>query len=129
MKVRRDGLSELSAGAATDATVGKRFAGGKTTQALLVNTSGDTTVHTPATGKVLTVYWVGLSSSENNAAEVLATVRIGSGSATNYQWYLGNPGAFSHWEPISSGVANDALIVNLSNSGNPVLVNYTYSEA
>lgn len=103
-----------------------RFGGGKTPGSLLVNTLGATTVHTPAAGKAMTVYWCGLSSSENNLGEVLVTVSMGA--TTVYQWYMGNPGAFSHWEPFS-GAANDALTITLSNSGNNVIINYSYTEA
>jgi hypothetical protein len=40
--------------------------------------------------------------------------------------YLGNPGAFAHWEPVS-GEVGDKLIIELSGA-QKVAVSYTYSE-
>lgn len=126
MVANDDGTFSIQKEVATETTVGNRFAGGKITSASVVSSSGDNTIHTPASGKTIVLFWVGLSSSQNNAAEVLVTVKLGS--KVCYEWYLGNPGAFSHWEPIVADNANDALTVNLSLGGNNVAVDYTYLE-
>lgn len=123
-----DGTFSVQKEVATEETVGNRFAPGeRITAATLVSSSGDNMIHTPTSGKKITLFWVGLSSSQNNAAEVLLTVKLGA--KVCYQWYMGNPGAFSHWEPIVADNPNDALIVNLSTGGNSVAVDYTYTEA
>jgi hypothetical protein len=114
----------LPTGAATESTVAKRFAGGKTTVALAISASGDNTVLTPASGQRLRIHWVGMSTSENNGAEVLAIVKFGAN--THYRWNLGAPGAFSHWEPIE-GAVDQSLVINLSGN-QTVEVNVTYEE-
>jgi len=100
-----------------------RFAGGKITTATAIEASA--TLHTPAAGEQLTLYWIALSSSQENPGEVLATVKLGG--KTIYEWYLGNPGAFMHWEP-ETGEVGDALTVELSGA-QKVAVSYTYSES
>ena len=105
--------------------VAKRFGGGKTQGATLISASGDNTIATPATGKRLTLYWIFLSSSQDNASEVLALVKLGA--RVVYECYLGNPGAFAHWEPVTADAEGDALLVNLSGAAS-VAVNYTITE-
>jgi hypothetical protein len=107
--------------------IAKRFAGGKTQGATLIATSGDNTIASPSAGKKLTLFWIFLSASQDNASEVLAIVKLGS--RVVYQAYLGNPGAFAHWEPVAADDADDALIVNLSASSQSVAVNYTITES
>lgn len=102
-----------------------RFSGDKITEATVLETQGLHTIHAPLEGHFLTLYWVALSSSQENAGEVLATIKIGAQTA--YEWYLGNPGAFMHWEPLK-GELNDALTVTLSGA-QKVAVSYTYSES
>jgi len=117
----------LPAGAATEATTAKRFNGGKNSGATTIAASGNNTVIAPTVGARLTLYWIFLSSSQNNSAEVLATVRLGA--KVIYRCFLGNPGAFGHWEPVVADAVNDALIVELSAAGQSVAVSYTTSEA
>lgn len=113
---------------AAEASLARRFDGNKITGALNVTAIGDTTVHTPASGKTITLFWVGLSASQSNAGEATVTVKLGA--KVCYVWYLGNPGAFAHWEPITANNPNDALVVNLSTSASPgIAVNFTLSEA
>ena len=100
-----------------------RFSGLKTTTGIVVETSGPTTLVTPAAAKELTVYWVGLVASEENAGEVLATVKLGT--ETLYEWYLGKAGAFAHWEPVTHA---GNLTIEL-NHAYKVAVNYTYTES
>lgn len=124
--VVRVAQSVLPANAATEQTVGTRFAGAKHTSGTTITASGDTTIYTPASGKKLTLFWVFLSASQGNVNEALATVRLGAKVA--YTVYLGAPGAFGHWEPILADNPNDPLIVNLSAAAN-VAVSFTTTEA
>ena len=101
-----------------------RFAGEKISAATTLEASGETTLHSPVPGNQLTLFWIFLSSSQENTGEVLATVKIGTETA--YETYLGNPGLFAHWEPIL-GAVNAKLILNLSGN-QKVAVSYTYSE-
>ncbi len=102
-----------------------RFSGDKLTEATVIEAEGLNTIHTPLEGHYLTLYWIALSSSQENAGEVLATVKIGFQTA--YEWYLGNPGAFMHWEPIK-GELSESLTVTLS-APQKVAVSFTYSES
>ena len=100
-----------------------RFSGSKITTGQVVEASGSTILVTPASGFELTVYWVGLVASENNAGEVLATVKLGS--ETLYDWYLAKAGAFAHWEPATFP---GKLTIELSQAYK-VAVNYSYTES
>jgi hypothetical protein len=109
------------------AHVKNRFAPAlRTTEAVSVAAAGDNTVKTPAAGKRLRVHWVGLSTSQDNTAETLATVKFGPAGTARYLWNMGNPGGFSHWETLE-GAVNEALVVGLS-VAQPVQVNVTYEE-
>jgi hypothetical protein len=99
-----------------------RFAGGKETTGVLVEAT--TTLRTPETAKFLTLYWIWLYSSQENTGEVTVTIKLGS--KTVYVSYLGNPGAFAHWEPVT-GEVGDKLVIELSGT-QKVAVSYTYSE-
>lgn len=118
---------EAIAGNAHEATKGltNRFAGEKITESKVVEAEGNTTLVTPAVSHRLTVYWVWLYSSQENTGEVLAEVKVGS--KTPYTTYLGNPGVFSHWEPIEGAVA-DKLVLHLSGA-QKVAVAFTYTES
>lgn len=120
------GTMPLPVGAATEDTVSKRFGGGKTQGAQAINTSGNNTILTPASGKKIRLYWLGLSTSQDNAAEVLALAKFTTGGTPFYRWNLGAPGAFSHWEVVTGGT-DEALVINLSGA-QTVQANYTYSE-
>jgi hypothetical protein len=100
--------------------------GVRTTKAGIATSSGDNTIHTPASGKKCRLYWIGLSASQDNAAENLVIVKFGAAGEAKYRWRMGNPGAFSHWEPIE-GAADEALILNLAN-GEDVDWNITVEE-
>lgn len=116
---------EAIAGSAHEAQKGltNRFAGEKETTGSLIEAT--TTLHSPAASNQITLYWIWLYSSQENAGEVTATVKLGA--KTVYETYLGNPGAFAHWEPVT-GEVGDKLVVELS-SGQKVAVSYTYSES
>lgn len=102
-----------------------RFSGSGTTSGVTISASGDNTIYTPSAGKSVRLRWIGLSASQNNSAEVLATVKLGT--KVVYEWYLGNPGAFAHWESVAANNPGDALIVNLSAAAS-VAVSYTVEE-
>lgn len=108
-----------------DTAIHKFKPGVRTTRVFTIATLGDNTIVTPTVGTRLRVFWVGYSSSENNTAEVLALLKFGT-NPNIYGWYLGAPGAFSHWEPVEGGL-NEPLIVNLSGAQS-VQVNVTFEE-
>ena len=98
---------------------------GSSTSSSLVTTSGDTTLHTPASGKTLRLLWIYCSSSQDNSAEVFVTIRLGATSV--YRAFLGAPGAFGHRETVDAGAADDELIINLD-AAQSVAVNWTTTE-
>ena len=102
------------------------MAAGHDSSAVVVNTIGDTVLHAPAAGKRLWLLWIFLSSSQNNGAEVLATVKLGS--RVIYSCYLGTPGAFGHRETVIADNDDDALVLNLSAGGQNVAVSWTTRE-
>lgn len=108
-----------------DTAINKYQPGLRLTRVFTISQAGDNVLITPLPGTMLRVYWVGYSSSENNTLEVLVSLRFGNGPDI-YGWYLGAPGAFSHWEPIT-GEAGEPLIISLSQS-QPIQVNLTYEE-
>lgn len=118
---------EVEAGGLNQPSVGitRRFGGGKTTESSVIEAKGQNVLVTPASGRAITLYWIALETSEANAAEVLAEVKVGT--KTPYTWFLGKPGAFMHWEPVT-GEVEGKLAVELSAAGNKVAVSYTYSE-
>lgn len=109
---------------AADVGITRRFGGGKTTESKVIEAEGENTLVTPAAGRSLTLYWIALETSEGNGAEVQAEVKVGA--KVPYTWFLGKPGAFMHWEPVS-GAENAKLTVKLS-AGQKVAASYTYSE-
>jgi hypothetical protein len=110
----------LPAGAATEATLARRFGtGGRVTEAFSIVNPGDNTVLNPAPGLRLRVFWIGMSVA--SADEVVATMKFAAGGTARYIWNLG---AFMHWETIEGAVDED-LIINLS-SGVTTKVILTY---
>jgi hypothetical protein len=100
-------------GLAKDATLLRRY-GDHITKAGLANTIGDNTLHTPVAGKRIRLYWIGLSTSQDNTAENLAIVKLtDADGTTKYRWRLGNPGAFVGGRTIE-GNADEPLILNLA---------------
>jgi hypothetical protein len=100
-------------GLAKDATLLRRY-GDHVTKAGLANTIGDNTLHTPAAGKRIRLYWIGLSTSQDNAGENLAIVKLtDADGTTKYRWRLGNPGAFVGGRTIE-GNADEPLVLNLA---------------
>jgi hypothetical protein len=107
-------------------TLNYRFApaAGRITSAVRKAAAGDNIIVTPAGGKKIRLLWLGMSCSENNTAEGLAVVKLGS--TIIYRWNMYAGGGFSHWQPID-GAVDAEFIVNLSTS-QPVDINYTYEE-
>jgi hypothetical protein len=102
-------------GLAKDATLLRRY-GDHVTKAGFANTPGDNTLHTPAAGKRIRLYWIALSSSQDNAAENLIQVKLTDADGTvKYRWRMGNPGAFAGSRTID-GNADELLVLNLANT-------------
>jgi outer membrane murein-binding lipoprotein Lpp len=100
-------------GLAKDATLLRRY-GDHVTKAGLANTIGDNTLHTPAAGKRIRLYWIGLSTSQDNVAENLIQIKLTDADGTvKYRWRMGNPGAFVGGRTIE-GNADEPLILNLA---------------
>ena len=111
-------------GNARNLELARRFGNtGRTTTAITVTVSGNTTLVTPPLGRRIRLLWLGMSSSQLNGDETLVSVRFGSGTPF-YRWFMGNPGAFSHWEAVEGGT-DDPLVATLSASYT-VQVNLTY---
>lgn len=96
---------------ATEATVGNRYSGGKTAVCATVTASGDTTIHDPAAGKAVRLFWVTAINDPDEAATPL--IKIGFGPATTITTELYRVFAVGHWE-VFEGAADERLIVNLS---------------
>jgi hypothetical protein len=111
-------------GLAKDVTVGRRFAASPTrlTRATTVSTIGDTMLVEASAAQKVRLYWIGLATPETNGAAIVAQIKIGS--TIIYDWPLGAPGAFAHFE-IVDGALDEDLVINLSGA-QPVKVNYTY---
>lgn len=114
-------------GLAKEATLARRYSpsSARSTAAALFSAAGDSAVVIPPSGKAVRLYWIALSTSQTNPGENLVTVKFGASGTPLYQWYMGNPGAFSHYE-IVQGAVDQSLYVNLANGTNPVLVNVTW---
>lgn len=89
-----------------DATASRRYAGGLTPIVATVTAAGDTTIHTPATGKAIRLYWVSAINDPDLSATPLVKIKIGALEC--YRVF-----AVAHWE-IFEGAANETLVINLS---------------
>lgn len=83
-----------------------RYFGGKTAVVATVTASGDTTVHTPASGKAIRLYWISAITDPDQATTPLIKVLIGT---TEYYRVF----AVAHWE-VFEGAADQVLKINLS---------------
>lgn len=108
-----------------DISVDLRYSGGKTPYSAVVSASGDTVIHTPATGKAITLYWVGVIPNSDNGSANLTTIQFGATGGSPTTLYSGY--ALAHWEPFT-GAVNQPLVVNLA-SAQAVSVNAHFSEA
>lgn len=99
---------------------------------LVVNSSGVTTVHTPAAGKRIRLYWFGFSGNPDNAAKVKVALRFTAGGTDFVEvWLSQYGGIFAHnWkggEAYVLGGVDETLEVNLS-AAQEVIVNIDYIE-
>lgn len=125
-----DNVESLLGALALEATVAhlkNKFARNlRTTKSGTASSVGDNDILTPASGKKIVLHWLGLFTSQDNSAENEVIAKFGAGGQSKYTVPMGNPGAFSHWEPIE-GAIDEKFILNLENT-QPVKWNVTYEE-
>ncbi len=111
-------------GLAKDATVGRRFAPSTTrlTRAQTIAVATSTVLVATTAAQKVRLYWIGLSSSQNNLTENSVQVKIGT--TVIYDWYMGNPGAFAHFEIVDGTLDDDLIIV--TSTADAIKVNFTY---
>lgn len=90
--------------------ISKRF-GPALGSPVLVNTSGTTTIYTPAAGKSIRLKWMTIVTPASNTAEVIVQVVL-SGKLI-YWLPFTNPFAFSH-SSVREGMSDGTLDVILS---------------
>lgn len=96
------------------------------------SSSGTNVVHTPAAGKRIRLFWVGLSGNPSNGAPVKVGIRFTTGGTDFLEvWLSQYGGAFAHFykggESFVLGGVDEPLVANLSAAQN-VLVNIDYEE-
>lgn len=111
--------SNPETGLAKDTTVGLRFSGGKITKTAQVVTPGNTTIHTPASGKAIKLFWVSALNDPDQSASPLIIFKFGANEI--YRGY-----ALAHWE-VFTGAVDQSLVVNLDSTGD-VAVTIHYQE-
>jgi hypothetical protein len=95
-------------GLAKEATALRRYGGGKTPVVATVTASGDTTIHTPAAGKKIRLFWVSAINDPDETTTPLILVKLGA--LESYRAY-----AVAHWE-IFEGAVDAPLVINLSSA-------------
>lgn len=98
---------------ALDSTLQNRYGGNKTPIVQTVTSSGNTIVHTPASGKRIVLYWVSAINDPDQSSAPL--IKISIGSLECYRTY-----AVAHWE-IFIGEIDASLVVNLSEAASVAL--------
>lgn len=86
----------------------------------LINTSGNTVLFTPPSGKRIRLKWLAMTSPDTNSSTVIVTIVL-SGTSL-YIWPLGVPGIFSH-NSVREGDVDGTLVANLNISGQNVYIN------
>ena len=81
-----------------------RYGGGKTPIVFTVTAAGDTTIHTPDSGKAIRLFWITAVNDPDEATSPLIKVTL---TDEIYRVY-----ALAHWE-VFEGAVNDPLIINL----------------
>lgn len=79
----------------------------------IISSSGDTILHTPASGKSIRLRWIGIKAPKTNNGEVIITIKFGT--TVIYSWILGYPDIFAH-ATIRIGAIDESLIINTNNS-------------
>lgn len=92
--------------AAIATSLDNRYGGGKTPVNFTVTASGDTTIHTPASGKAVVLYSISAITDPDESTTPLIKVLIGATEVRRGH-------AISGWE-ISTGAADAVLKINLS---------------
>lgn len=92
----------------------------------VISVAGPTTLYTPTAGMKVRLKWIHLAGSQNNSAEVVATIKLGT--VTVYIVPLSNPGVFSHASLREAVNANDLLTITLSPAGQNVYANFDVEE-
>lgn len=111
-------LENLLGDLALDATLQKRYGGGKTPWSRLITAAGDLTVVTPAAGKLIELLWASVVPSPDNVSANLVTIYFEDDDPVTEAKYVVY--AVGHWEPLP-GPVDKALIVRTENS-QPVTV-------
>lgn len=106
-------------GGATEITVANRYGGGKQALAATVTATGETTVHTPAAGKKMRLFWVSAINDPDQSQSPLIQIKLGATEL--YRAY-----AVAHWE-VFDGAVDAPLTVTLDQSGS-VAVTAHYQE-
>lgn len=106
--------TEATLDAARDGIV-NRYSGGKTPVVASVTASGDTTIHDPAAGKAIRLFWITALNDPDDAATPL--IKVGFGPAASIDTELYRTYALAHWE-VFEGAVDERLIVNLSAAAN-----------
>ncbi len=120
LAVRQIGSPSLPTGAATEITVANRYSGGKLAKTIQATVLGDTTIHTPAAGKAIRLFWISALNDPDQTQTPKITVRF-AGSANIYSTY-----GLAHWE-MFTGAIDTVLIVNLDQTGD-VAITIHYQE-
>lgn len=89
---------------ALDATLEARYGPGKIPVVATVVSSGDTTVHTPAAGMSIRLFWISAVPDETSSP----LIRVSLGTTELYRAY-----ALMHWG-IFEGAPDEELVINLS---------------
>lgn len=91
---------------------------------VLINTIGNTILHTPSSGKKIRLRWIGMKTPADNTTAVQVTLRLGTNNI--YLWLLDRIDVFSH-STLRDGAINETLNITLSAAEN-VYVNFDLEE-
>lgn len=109
-------MSRAGGGAAGN---GLRAAGGLSSYAEVLNTSGDHLVVAGVAGRRTRLLWVAFVPAGSNTADNLVTIKFESAASGLYTGY-----ALAHWEPFVSAVGK-GIVVSTATS-EPVAVTLHY---
>lgn len=121
LAVRQIGATALPTGAATEGTVANRYSGGKLAKTISTTLVGDTTIHTPAAGKAIRLFWISALNDPDQSVSPKITIKFTGATNNLYATY-----GLAHWE-IFTGPVDTPLLVNLDQAGD-VAVTIHYQE-